>query len=285
MSKYDEYWLKRLDVVAELLAEAAQKGVSRALDVSDMRPLGKRQAWYGAALLSADGPTSPTKTVLVHAMSLCRTAFDNGLMKPYQGMMFRLSISNGLQLTVKQEGVLKQLAPLPEPPQPAAVEKQPVVVTATADLPSVPAVYAMYGGRGRGLYVAYVGVGDNFRRRIEQHLVRRDSSVTTGTSAAMLNPDYVTEARWWEHPDFAERDKLEAAELVAFNVLQPCLRSRGGTRQTSAQLYATPEFTERMHALLTGEPAGRLVIPTLEDALERIAALEQRIAELEKRLP
>lgn len=63
--------------------------------------------------------------------------------------------------------------------------------TTGSDLPNVPAVYAMYGGRGRSQYVAYVGVADKLRARIEQHLARRDSSMTTGTSAAMLNPDHV----------------------------------------------------------------------------------------------
>jgi hypothetical protein len=47
-------------------------------------------------------------------------------------------------------------------------------------VPNAPAVYAMYGGEGRE-YVAYVGLGDKLRRRVEQHLINRDSSVTTGT--------------------------------------------------------------------------------------------------------
>ena len=40
-----------------------------------------------------------------------------------------------------------------------------------AQLPNAPAVYAMYGGRGRGLYVAYVGIADDLRGRINQHLL------------------------------------------------------------------------------------------------------------------
>ncbi len=35
----------------------------------------------------------------------------------------------------------------------------------------------MYGGRGRGLYVAYVGVAGRLKARIIQHLVRRDCAV------------------------------------------------------------------------------------------------------------
>ena len=63
---------------------------------------------------------------------------------------------------------------------------QPPVKTihSISDLPNTPAVYAMYGGQGRSLHVAYVGIGGKLRGRVEQHLVRRGSSVATGTSAA-----------------------------------------------------------------------------------------------------
>jgi len=153
-----------------------------------------------------------------------------------------------------------------------------------SELPNVPAVYAMYGGRGRGVYVAYVGIADALKRRVMQHLVNRDSSVATGTSAVGLNPDYVTEVQWWEHPDFGERHVLEAAELVAFEVLDPALRSRGAISKRAQQLHADESFREKMRTLFLGEPTGRLVIPTLQDALERIAELERRLTALEGRL-
>ena len=89
-----------------------------------------------------------------------------------------------------------------------------------SELQQVPAVYAMYGGRGR--YTAYVGVGQKLKNRAIQHLVRRDSSVTTGTSAVQLNPDHSTELAWWEHPNFIQRHIPEAAEMVAVVVLDPC---------------------------------------------------------------
>src|SRR6476660_7223155 len=102
------------------------------------------------------------------------------------------------------------------------------LANAIAQLPNAPAVYAMYGGRGRGLHVAYVGIADDLRGRINQHLLRRDSSVTTGVSAVALNPDLVSEIRWWLDPRFAQREVLEAGEQIAFQVLNPALRSRGG---------------------------------------------------------
>ncbi len=158
------------------------------------------------------------------------------------------------------------------------------VLFLVSDLPNTPAVYAMYGGRGRGRYVAYVGIADSLKRRVSQHLIGRDSSVAVGTSATCLNPDYVTELRWWEHPDFDKRHMLEAAEMVAFDVLDPALRSRGAHQGEAKKQCADAAFKGKMVALFQSEPSGKLVIRTLEDAFERIAELEARLAELEDRL-
>src|SRR5690349_21209565 len=87
------------------------------------------------------------------------------------------------------------------------------------DLPNHPALYALCGGTGKRMHVAYVGITDSLKRRAAQHLLSRDSSVATGTSAVGINPDYVTEIRWWEHRRFSKRSGREAAELVAFDVL------------------------------------------------------------------
>jgi hypothetical protein len=153
-----------------------------------------------------------------------------------------------------------------------------------SDLPGVPAVYAMYGGRGRGAYVAYVGLAKSLRTRVDQHLVRRDSSVTTRASAVSLNPDLVTEVRWWGHPDFDKQDVLEAAELVAFDVFEPALRSRGNITDRAKALYADSQFCEQMRSLFSDRPQGVLVLPTLREAWERITELEERVRALEKRL-
>ena len=141
----------------------------------------------------------------------------------------------------------------------------------------------MYGGQGRQ-YVAYVGLGSKLKGRVDQHLVRRDSSVTTGVSAVSLNPDKITEVRWWEHPDFDRQEVLEAAELVAFDVLEPALRSRGGITDRAKQLYADEEFREKMVALFTGNATGALVLRTLPQAWERIDELEERVKNLEAKL-
>src|SRR5688572_7500924 len=99
----------------------------------------------------------------------------------------------------------------------------------------------MYGG-GRSPRTAYVGIGGKLRQRVHQHLVKRDSSVTTGTSVVRLNVEYVREVAWWEHDEFNDREWLEAGELVAFDVLEPDLRSRGEIRQFSEQIATAKDF-------------------------------------------
>ena len=130
-------------------------------------------------------------------------------------------------------------------------------LSSISEVPNVPAVYIMLSGKGRGVYVAYVGVTRRLKGRIMEHLVRRDSSVVTGASGVALNPDYVSEIRWWEHPNFDEKDALEAAELIAFDVFDPALRSRGGVLEQARRLYENDTFHEKMHSLFSGKPTGK----------------------------
>lgn len=149
------------------------------------------------------------------------------------------------------------------------------------DVPNVPAVYALYGGGGAAAYVAYVGVADRLRARLAQHFLRRDSSVVTAVSAVALVPENVSEIRWWEHPSFADRTCLEAAEAVAFEALEPALRSRSRLRGGARELLEAPGVAARYRELLSGPESGRVVLPTLQSALDRIDELERRLARLE----
>jgi hypothetical protein len=107
--------------------------------------------------------------------------------------------------------------------------------------------------------------------------------VVTGTSAAGLNIDHVTRVDWWEHPRLAE-DSRRAAELVAFDVLEPALRSRGNPRQAASKLYADPGFSEELASVFRAPPTGRLTLPRLPDVVLRLSKLEKRVSELEARL-
>ena len=62
-------------------------------------------------------------------------------------------------------------------------------VETIGDVDRTPGIYAMYGGdqAGRG-WVAYVGIAGNLHRRLEQHVIRRDSSVVTGIAPSANAP-------------------------------------------------------------------------------------------------
>ena len=147
-----------------------------------------------------------------------------------------------------------------------------------------PALYALYAGTGRGEYVAYVGLATKLRNRVRQHLVLRDSSVTTATGAVNLNPEYLTVLRWWTREDFADSAILEAAELVSFDLLTPALRSRGRPTKRALELYGDEEFRVQVEALVNAQPSGSVRLPSLEGAYARIEELEARIRQLEQRL-
>jgi hypothetical protein len=167
----------------------------------------------------------------------------------------------------------------------SAAEPKVVSVTARwATIPKRPAVYAMYGGWPPRLWVAYVGIAGNLSGRLDQHFVRRDSSVTTGVGAVGVNPDYIRVVRWWEHETLDDSDHRHAAELIAFEVLDPALRSRGGVREAARILAHEPGFADTMRALFNGAPSDEFRLPWLWDTDTRVEQLERRVAELERRL-
>jgi hypothetical protein len=143
-----------------------------------------------------------------------------------------------------------------------------------------PAIYCLYGGRGHA-HPAYVGIADKLRVRIEQHLVRRDSSVTTGVATVALNPDLVTEIKWWRHDSFGDRVALQAAELIAFEILDPVLRSRGLITRSAEDMARTELFRSQMQAVFHGAPDGHLLLPSLSSVIDTLDALEVRVRRLE----
>lgn len=152
------------------------------------------------------------------------------------------------------------------------------------ELPRVPAIYALYGGRARSRTIAYVAAGDVLLRRVLEQLVIRDPLLVRESPAVALLPFHVTEIRWWEHTAFEQRHALLAAELVARDLFDPPLTGRGRTSAQAFALYRDAGFREQISGLLGSEPRGRLVLPTLEDALDRLAGLELRVTALERPL-
>jgi len=58
MSKYDDYWRKKLDNVLPLIDEVYKYRLSSELDVEDIREEGERKSWCGTTEVSKGmGPT------------------------------------------------------------------------------------------------------------------------------------------------------------------------------------------------------------------------------------
>ena len=154
------------------------------------------------------------------------------------------------------------------------------VIYSVRELPNYPAVYAFYGGRDAREYAAYVGVAINLRQRAEQHLIKHDSSATTGPSAVKLETQYISKMKWWDDKVFGDVVKREAAELVFSDLLRPVMVSRGNPRRDSRELFNDNAFYESMKELVAN-PSGVLILLTAE---ERIQKLEDRVAHLEKKV-
>ncbi len=135
---------------------------------------------------------------------------------------------------------------------------------ALREIPKSAGVYCLLGYSVRGLYPAYVGLGGNLQSRISQHLEYRNSSVTTGASAVSLDASQVGGCRWWTDPSFEDATRLGAAELVAFDVLNPVLRSRSGINRVSHELSNDPEFRQWAETLFSGE-GGVVVFPGITE--------------------
>ncbi len=81
-----------------------------------------------------------------------------------------------------------------------------------------PGIYVIYDNKGK---VVYVGSSTNLHNRIIQHTIRQDSSVTMGASATSLNPEKISAIHWWLHDSFKNKNRLKAAELIAFKKFNP----------------------------------------------------------------
>ena len=148
-------------------------------------------------------------------------------------------------------------------------------------IPRIPGIYAFHAGAGRVQSIAYVGSSGNIRNRVSQHLEYRDSSVATGASAASLNPDRIHSCTWWTHSSFVEKSNREAAELIAFDGLNPTLRSRARPMADSVTRSQDFAFREEMRTLFSGDPSGGVEFPNITTAMRKIKELERRLEELE----
>lgn len=146
-------------------------------------------------------------------------------------------------------------------------------------VPREPGMYCLLGREGRGTYDAYVGISNNIRSRLEQHLVRRDSSISTGVSAATLQPDHVVGVVWWIDDVFHGAAHLEAAELIAFEIIQPTLRSRGRVRAAARALFEDEAFRAQVEGIITTRD-NIVVFPSISDLRREVDNLRRIVEDL-----
>ncbi len=146
-----------------------------------------------------------------------------------------------------------------------------------------PGIYCLLGFSHRGLWPAYVGIGTNIQTRVSQHLEYRNSSVSTGASAVSLDPSLIGGCRWWTDPSFQDPVRLLAAELIAFEHLQPALRSRGGINRAALDLQRDPAFCAWVSDLLT-QQTSMVEFPGISHLGKQVRALEKKIEILEAKL-
>ena len=151
-------------------------------------------------------------------------------------------------------------------------------------LPQFPGIYGFKGPNDNQGDYSYIGLSNKLRERVSQHLLKRDSSVATGASAISLNPDKIAECHWWIHETFGEREYLEAAELIAFEIFNPTLVSRGSPSSSALQISKDEEFRKQMEELFSNVPSGYIIFYDLSWAVTKIKELENEIFELKKKL-
>lgn len=144
----------------------------------------------------------------------------------------------------------------------------------------VPGIYAFRTGAGRVRSTCYVGQSSDLRRRIEQHLEYRNSSVTTGVATISMNVEYITDVKCWSLPEFQDKDVRGAAELVAFEQLNPTLNSRGIVTGEAKSLASETAFRTRMLGLFDGPPQYAAKFHSVSDLHTRIIELEKQLEEL-----
>ena len=98
----------------------------------------------------------------------------------------------------------------------------------------------------------------------------------------MLNPDKVSCIRWWLHPKFSNKAHREAAEVVAFEVLNPSLRSRGKVTKRAKDVLKDQTFRDEIACLFRGKPSGVFYPKTLDNLADLVLELHNRVSELEK---
>lgn len=126
-SKYDLYWMARLEEIG-VAVRAAADGTGSPVDVTGVRGLGNRRSWYGIAEVHG---REMTRSSMAHAASLGRAVAASGMCAAWPDRTFRFTVSTSgvLTVTTADHGGRPRRASLPER---SAAPRMPSVTASAA---------------------------------------------------------------------------------------------------------------------------------------------------------
>ena len=130
-SKYDAYWLSKVDALRTAITEAAA-GMPSTMPLPDLAELGERSSWYGTATVRGGDVLQGS---MAHVVALARMVAARRLC-PLDGSIFRFTVGADLVLTVRRESSPLPLAHQPRiesPPRPTGGIRQASARVATAE--------------------------------------------------------------------------------------------------------------------------------------------------------
>ena len=129
---------------------------------------------------------------------------------------------------------------------------------------------------------SYIGLSNKLRESVSQHLLKRDSSIATGSSDISLNQENIAEYHWRINESFGIREYWEAAELIAFERFNLTLVSRVTPSTRALEISNDEVFKKQMDKLFSNVPSGYINFHDLSWAINKIKELENEILELRK---
>jgi len=99
-SKYDKYWVRKLDELIKAIDTAYASG-SSIIDISDIASYGRRkpESWYGKIILCKNNIVKDN--VMVHLKSLGRILIDNDVLSRYE-FCFSFKVTKDLKLVIER---------------------------------------------------------------------------------------------------------------------------------------------------------------------------------------
>jgi hypothetical protein len=158
-------------------------------------------------------------------------------------------------------------------------KSMPETVFFPHEVPELPAVFVAFAHKGGVERVVHIGVASNVHKALSTLLEKQTRDFLAGGNSSQFS-----EVRWWLHDDFHDPVVLEAAGLVALDAFDRKVHKRPQINPAAWKLHNEATFCIRMASEFSGKAHGRLVVPSLAQALRRLSAVEQRLRQLENRL-